>query len=136
MSRSLVWLTLAMLGCHAPTVVQDTPLPVPGSRELRIGEVVPLDDTPYILRLVEVEGDSRCPVEALCVWAGEVRLQAVLAARPGMGLPDRVLQFTSQRPIVADGIEFRIAEVTPVAHAGRTIAQGDYRLTIATRPAP
>jgi hypothetical protein len=137
MSRTLpALLAILAVGCQSPTIVREDPLPVPGSRELRIGDEVPLVDTPYLLRLEAVAGDSRCPAEAVCVWAGEVQLRAVLAARPGMGLPDRQLDLRSQVPVVANGLEFRITATSPEPHAGRAIPQADYRLTIAIRTAP
>lgn len=113
-----------------------SPLPVPGTRELRLGDAVPLAGTGYQLRLEELTGDSRCPVDAYCIWAGEVRVQARLVAEPGMGLPDIPVVLRSTGADTADGVLLGISDVKPLAHAGVRIPERDYRLTIKVQPRP
>ena len=40
--------------------------------ELGIGQTVAVVDEPIKLKFIKVTGDSRCPIGAKCVWAGEV----------------------------------------------------------------
>jgi hypothetical protein len=123
------------LACTAGPSPQ-SPLPVPGSRQLRIGDAVPLAGTDYRLRLEELSGDSRCPVDVVCVRAGEVTLQARLVAEPGMGLPDIPVELRSDGATTADGVVLRITAVKPLPHAGVRIPERDYRLTVAVQPKP
>lgn len=128
--------TLGTLACSGPTGPSaQEPLPVPGTRELVLGNEVPLDKTGYRLRLESIEGDSRCPIEATCIWAGRVTLRATLVAEPGLGSPDFPLTLRSDSLAIANGLELRLTRVLPLPHAGLTIPAGAYRLTIAVAPA-
>ncbi len=124
---------LAVLACDAgePTgTVHPDRFPVPGSDEMTIGDSAQLEGTPYTLELVSLETDSRCPAEAACIWAGEVKVRAALHANPGLGIPDVELMLGTTSATVAGGLSLQITKVTPVAHAGVAIPPGDYRLTI------
>lgn len=50
---------------------------------LRVGESARLDDTNLTLTFTGVTGDSRCPKDVVCVWAGEATV--VLEAQMGDG---------------------------------------------------
>jgi hypothetical protein len=73
------------------------------------------------LRLLE---DSRCPLEARCVWAGQVRIEA--RVRTGRG--SSIRELTLGKPIpVADGA-LELASVMPPRSTQREIRIRDYRL--------
>jgi hypothetical protein len=87
----------------------------------RFGQTVSVDGprvTP--IRLLE---DSRCPMEARCIQAGEVRIMA--RVRTGRG--SRMRELTLGKPIpVADG-ELELASVMPPRSVQRAIRLRDYR---------
>lgn len=91
-----------------------------GLATARFGQTVSVDGprvTP--IRLLS---DSRCPMEARCVWAGEVRILA--RVRTGRGSSTREL--TLGKPIpVADG-ELELASVMPPRSTQRQIRMRDY----------
>ena len=65
-------------------------------------------DGPYITPLAVLE-DSRCPVNARCVWAGRVRLSVQI----DLGTRSETREIATDAPIqVADG-QFALVEVQP-----------------------
>ena len=63
---------------------------------------------------IEVLEDSRCPMNARCVWAGQVRLKV----RVRHGAKDDVLDLVQGKPVhVADGM-LELVEVQPDKVAG------------------
>jgi hypothetical protein len=75
---------LAMLvgGWTGPVghVQADDALPVPADVELHVGDVATFDGGALQVALVQVEEDSRCPSNVMCVWQGRavVRLHATV----------------------------------------------------------
>jgi len=88
-----------------------------GVSRAHIGQTVATDG-PRVRPLALIE-DSRCPMNARCVWAGRVRL----SARIGNG-PAREL--TLGEPVqVADG-SLELVEVTPARMTGDGVKPKDY----------
>lgn len=79
-------------------------------------------DGPRVTPL-EVLEDSRCPMNARCVWAGQVRLKV----RVHLGSRDEVHELISNKPVnVADG-SLELVEVQPDRVAGEPLDPRDYR---------
>jgi hypothetical protein len=109
-------LALALVGCvtvHAPSV---------GVARASIGQTVNVGG-PKVTPLAVLE-DSRCPMNARCVWAGQVRL----SVRITLGTRSEVREIISNKPIpVADG-QLELVEVTPDRVAGgKPFPTRDYR---------
>ncbi|MCT2401040.1 hypothetical protein [Novosphingobium mangrovi (ex Huang et al. 2023)] len=89
-----------------------------------LGQTV-IVDGPKVTPLAILE-DSRCPMNARCVWAGQVRLRI----RVDLGSGSRTMEITSGEPIqVADG-KLDLVTVQPDKLAGRnggTIEPASYR---------
>ena len=96
---------------------------------VRLGQtakVGPLRVTP--LRVLE---DSRCPMEARCVWAGRVRMEVRVAHAGHRGLHE----LASDRPLAIAGGNLELAGVMPPTSVQRRIAPRDYRFTFHFGPA-
>lgn len=79
-------------------------------------------DGPRVTPL-EVLEDSRCPMNARCVWAGQVRLKV----RVHLGARDEERELTSNKPVpVADGT-LELVEVQPDRIAGEALDPKNYR---------
>lgn len=93
------------------------------------GSNVRLGQTAYVegpkIKPVEVIEDSRCPMNARCVWAGQVRLRA-LWVRPS-GSQEIELTLGEPTPL-ADG-ELTLTSVRPDRSTDRMIAPKDYRFS-------
>ena len=108
---------IALTGCVTPRVGED------GSVEARLGQTVNVNG-PRITPLRVLE-DSRCPMEARCIHAGEVRLQVRI--RLGRGSETRELKLGE--PVqVADG-KLTLQGVMPPRSVQRAIRPGDYRFS-------
>ena len=99
--------------------------------ELHAGETAKVETTGLFLTFVRVESDSRCPTDALCVWAGEAKVvfhariedgdeaELVLVVTPGKGAEGGVLRYTIE-----------IAALAPEPDSRREIAPEDYVATV------
>lgn len=108
---------LLLAGCVTYKVHGD------GIARAALGQTVPVDG-PKVTPLAVLE-DSRCPMNARCVWAGQVRLKV----RVHLGAGDRELELTSGKPAqVADGT-LELVEIRPdrVAGEGQSLDPAAYR---------
>lgn len=107
---------LALPGASAASVNDD------GLAWARLGQRVmvsgPVRVTP--LRVLE---DSRCPMEARCVWAGQVRLLVRIA----VGRGHAVRQITSNTPIAAGNGMLELVSVMPPQSTQHPPRPRDYR---------
>lgn len=74
----------------------EAPFRVPGTRVARLGETVRLGTVE--VRPLEIEEDSRCPLDVTCVWAGRIRVRVAVS---GAGEPVMELN----RPVPLPGGE-------------------------------
>lgn len=94
-----------------------------GIARAALGETVHVDG-PKVTPLEMLE-DSRCPMNARCVWAGQVRLKV----RVHLGSGDQERELISNKPVpVADGT-LELVEVRPdrVAGEGQSLDPKGYR---------
>jgi hypothetical protein len=111
-------LALALTGCVTPKVNED------GSTEARLGQRVNLGG-PRVTVLKVLE-DSRCPMEARCVWAGRVRT----LIRVELGSGTREHELASDQPLpIADG-SLELLGVMPPRSTQHTITPGEYRFAL------
>lgn len=97
------------------------------STTVRINETIKI--LGVSLTPVEVVEDSRCPVDVVCVWAGDVRVRAQLSS----GLGDSSIIFRLNTPITTETEMITLTKVTPTTTAGQTIAPESYRFTFTVR---
>lgn len=106
---------VALAGCVTYNVRHD------GISRAALGQTVGVDG-PRVTPL-EVLEDSRCPMNARCIQAGQVRLKV----RVHLGSGDRELELTSNKPVqVADG-SLELVEIQPDRVAGEPLDPKDYR---------
>lgn len=118
--RPLLLLLFAAAAC-APTPPASAPIPEETDDlvRARLGQSIVVGG-PRVTPLAVLE-DSRCPINARCVWAGRVRLRV----RVDLGSGSRLLDLTQgQAAPVADGT-LELVEVRPDKLGA--IKPGDYR---------
>ena len=129
MKRNLALAPLALLGGCA--IIPDTPR-VDGEAEAQgsavgINQAVWAGDT--ILKPLVVTEDSRCPVDAECVWAGKLTVSTrIVAAHWTQTAP-----LTLGEPYEVLGRTYELVEATPDRTAAGTIGSGDYRFVFERR---
>jgi hypothetical protein len=97
---------------------------------LRVEQTAEVSGTPLRLFFEEVLEDSRCPIDAVCVWQGNARLS--LRAELAGGEPAQLLLNTGLEPRAAPANGYRVTleNVQPAPRSGRSIASGDYVATL------
>lgn len=117
-------LPLALAAALLSGCVSVPPVGEDGSTEVRIGQRANLGG-PRVTPLRVLE-DSRCPMEARCVWAGRVRLEV----RIELGGGTTVRELASDQPLpVADG-QLELLGVMPPTSTQRRIDPRDYRFAL------
>ena len=110
--------TALLAGCLTTRANDD------GSVDARLGQTVNVGG-PKVTPLQVLE-DSRCPMEAKCIWAGRVRL----SVRVTTGTGTLVRELASDKPLqVADG-QLVLQSVMPPRNTQRMLAPSDYRFTL------
>ncbi|WP_242446039.1 hypothetical protein [Sphingopyxis lindanitolerans] len=98
--------------------------PLPDGRDVAFGQRAYVDGP--IVQPVKLLEDSRCPMNARCVWAGRVRLQMVWIRGNGEKQPFEV---TLGKPThLADGT-ITLESVRPAKRTGGAIRSEDYRFS-------
>lgn len=114
-----------------PEVTPDTTV-VPASTDmtLRMGEEQAVGGSVVKVVFVRVVEDSRCPIDAICVWAGNAVVE--LGIRAGMG-PTFPIQLNSTlEPQAADwnGVRMTFLELHPAPRAATPTRPEDYVVKI------
>ena len=93
--------------------------------DLRVGETAYIADTRFSVRADSVPEDSRCPQNAVCVWAGNARVSLTL--RDGANTSAVELNSTIEpRAMVRWGYRTELTGVQPLPTAGQRIAAETY----------
>lgn len=100
------------------------PTPLPDGSDVALGQRAMVDGP--IVEPVKVLEDSRCPMNARCVWAGRVRLQMAWIRGNGEKQPFEVTLGESVQ--LADG-QFTLESVRPDKRTDVTIKPADYRFS-------
>jgi hypothetical protein len=116
---------IALLSLSACVTSKAKEAPLPDGNNVPLGRSAYVDGP--IIRPVKVLQDSRCPLDARCVWAGTVKLQALWVRSDG----DRKIELELGKPIsIADG-SLELTEVMPPRMAGKglELKAADYRFS-------
>ena len=105
-------LSLGACSGAAPAPSFDTE-PLPATVVLRVGESHTFG--PSVVQFSEVKGDSRCPVDVVCVWAGNAEVALVVGPAVGEGPSQLIAINTLLEPLVgsARGLRFRLIALAP-----------------------
>ena len=97
---------------------------------LAVGDTATVEPAQVRLGFVEVTGDSRCPMDAICIWGGD----AVVHVRATAGTSATNLELhtgdATRASATYQGLRIELKELQPYPFSSRTIAQGDYRATL------
>lgn len=129
-------LCLLLVGCATtPSPTNADGRPTGG---LRVGQEQTVPGTSAHVSFTLVDGDSRCPTDVTCVWAGNA--VAVLGVRAESGPTNsyRLNTTLDPRQVQPAGqpFEIRLDSLRPLPHSGQAIQQSQYvaYLSILTRP--
>jgi hypothetical protein len=95
------------------------------SFDIRVGETTYIAETRLSIRVIGVPEDSRCPRDAVCVWAGNARVS--LALRDGSSTDDVDLNSTVEpRAVTRWDYTVELVDVKPVPVTGEAIRREEY----------
>lgn len=122
-TRSL--LALLLTAC-APSL---TAIPAGSEFELSPGATVQLAGTGVALTMIDVANDSRCPIDVVCVTAGDADVRFRVR---GEGSDSTVSLHLMREPkgVTVGAVRIELMDLAPPNHAEAPPAPGDYRARI------
>ena len=124
--RAAVLMCLAVVSCGAARTQQPAAVVLGAEITLAPGTAAAVTGAEMTVRFVGVTEDSRCPVDATCVWQGEAKAQLAI----------EISRVSSQVTLVigdntiAGGYRVTLVRVEPRPSSTAPIAAGDYRATL------
>jgi hypothetical protein len=105
--------------------------PTPFSREVVLtpGRTVAVSEGGVSLRFEGVTGDSRCPIDAICITGGDALVQLTVVPDSGAGRA-YVLHTGDMRPVSHSDLTIALVDLTPYPYSARPIVPDDYRATV------
>jgi hypothetical protein len=123
--RAVALLLIATACSHAPTAPS---APIGTPFRIGVGPTVRLQSGDVELGFDEVLEDSRCPADAICIWAGRARLKAWL--RVNGARREIELQTDTPQPLRVDGFEFDVQALEPFPVSNVRIDKRGYVATL------
>ena len=124
--RLLVVVAVTAAGCAndltGPDAVVGTPF------ELTAGMAASLPNG-SLLRFERVSADSRCPMDALCVWAGDATVAVTLKAPRGTAEPRELHTEPGGSRISFSDYTIQLTALAPYPRSSQPIEADDYRAT-------
>ncbi len=137
MRNQLVGCVLSILlvsGCSEATAPdadrQDGVLTAPQELTLRMGEEKAVGGSVLRLAFVRVLEDSRCPVDAMCVWAGNAAVELGIRAGMGPTYPLKLNTNLEPRSTSWNGLRVTLVEVAPAPRAAEPTKPGAYSVRV------
>lgn len=141
--RSLTYMAvaagLAAAACGNETVAPDdgagTPqqVQVGDTVRLQYGGVARIGASGVLVAFRRVEADSRCPIDALCVWPGDAAVRLELTSNPPNWSAAIVHSFLDPRSVEFGGFVFKLVEVAPAPVSTETRRPQDYSIALEVR---
>src|SRR5262249_47098249 len=129
-NRSMVrWLVfssaICLVGCAGSSIAPRVPVDqrirrAPG-QSLTVGDSI-------AIRFIGVQGDSRCPADAMCIQGGDAVVK--LHVTHDREAHDVDLHTGNMKPATAGNVTVTLVELTPYPFSSRTISPDEYRATL------
>ena len=122
----LVVLVVAAAACKE---VSGPSAPAGADFTLAPGERVTIEDTSTRVKFLRVEGDSRCPADALCIQGGDA-LVMIEVDSAGGSREQLDLHTGSMAPVQYRNLVISLVQLMPYPFSSQTIKPDDYRATL------
>jgi hypothetical protein len=114
-----------------PNTPADINVSPPSEVRLALGQSLRLSNPDLKIRFTAVPDDSRCPINVVCVWAGDARLafeaSGSIQRQFELHLPTEQM---GPRSIVLGTYQIEVLSLEPAPTAGRPTRPEDYRVTL------
>jgi hypothetical protein len=101
--------------------------------ELKVGAVSELPDGAR-MRFERVADDSRCPMDVMCVWAGDATLAITLTPSKGSAESRELHTQPSGSQISYSNYTIKLTALVPYPRSTQPIGPGDYVATLVLNP--
>jgi hypothetical protein len=133
---TLVAVTLAACGSSTTS----SSLPAPATTDVSLdqlftlapGQTARISPPGLEIRFDSVAGDSRCPEDVVCVWAGDAVVNLTLT-RNGESQSVAVHTTLEPRVVVEGFIAISLIKLTPGTNSKQAIPQSEYRVQLKAR---
>jgi len=128
---------MATLACEGPPTRPVTPSSNPPAVELGLqpGASIRIPDHPWLITLVAVAEDSRCPETVQCPWEGTALVRFRLERFPPGGAAPVDVEIRLDGWVDFEGMRLQLKELRPGTIAGQATPLGAYRAVLEVRPA-
>lgn len=124
-AASLIAVSLFAIGCRNPV----GPTPALGAEfTLAPGQQAQVEKTPVAIKFLRVDGDSRCPANALCITGGDAVVKIEVSASNRTTPYD--LHTGDMKPVSSGDFTITLVQLQPYPFSDKTTAPGDYRVTL------
>ena len=93
------------------------------------GQSAGVTEAGITIRFDGVSGDSRCPIDAICIQGGDALVRIAVIPSRG-GAQDYALHTGDLRPVTHDDLTIALVELSPYPFSTRPIQPNDYRATL------
>lgn len=94
------------------------------------GDIATVKDVDLRVQFVDVSGDSRCPADAVCIQGGDALVRIRVSEGSSSSSYDLHTGDSSRAAITHGLVRIALVELQPYPFSSRTIAPGDYRVTL------
>jgi hypothetical protein len=127
-ARTVLMVSMLCAGC-AGSSTQPSQTPLGQPFELRSGASAMLDGG-LTITFDGVASDSRCPMNALCIWAGDAVVALSISQGPGGSVP-RELHTNAAGSVTSYlAYSIKLLALAPYPRTDRPIGPGDYVATL------
>jgi hypothetical protein len=114
-----------MTACGSPSAPT---VPIDSEFVLAPGHSAVIEEADVSIRFDGVDGDSRCPADALCIQGGNARVQVEVTSPRGRHGYE--LHTGDMRPVRHDDVTIHLVQLAPYPFSSRTIGPEEYRVTL------
>jgi hypothetical protein len=126
MLAALLWAS----GCVEPS----TQVPLDQDFEIAVGQTVAITGTAQTLTFEAVPEDSRCPIDAICIWAGNARV-SLRVTETGKDSSIALNTGSEPRSVTLGSLRLELRALLPAPRAATPTPPDTYRATLRiTRP--
>ena len=116
-------------GCEKEDITTTMDFDLNENVEVKYEQLASLNDLDLKLMVVEVLEDSRCPKDALCVWAGQVRLNLEVIYQGVKSYKEVIYLDGQPNELIVGEYLIQLENVTPENEVDEVIELDDYTFT-------
>jgi hypothetical protein len=122
-----VFCLLAMTACSDESPA--APSPIDRQVTLAPGQTTAVEGASLTVRFEGVSGDSRCPIDAICITGGDAQVHIIVAPVAGVR-QNYTLHTGDMRPVTHGDLTVALVDLTPYPYSARPIQPSEYRVTL------